>query len=65
MKIHQRYIAREVSAAILLVLLAFLTAVAVLDDLGAIITGIKKSFPLNLVVDDPKNKGAAKPEEKK
>lgn len=36
-----------------------------IDDLGAIITGIKKSFPLNLVVDDPKNKGAAKPEEKK
>ncbi len=36
-----------------------------IDDLGDIITGIKKSFPLNLVVDDSKSKGTAKPEETK
>ena len=36
MKIYQRYIAREVSAAILLVLLAFLALFAFFDMLGEV-----------------------------
>lgn len=35
-----------------------------IDDLGDIITGLKKSFPLNMVVDEPKKKSPAKPPEK-
>lgn len=36
-----------------------------IDDLGDIITGLKRSFPLNMVVEEPRKKSADKAEEKK